>query len=157
MEEKLEVYTRSDEIRIRKEIAKVLKNENVNFELYVWPSRIRTSDYRSWFELEKYEEFKEWAEKNGVDLSPHFKKNEYENKKDKKHKEIIFPVASIAVYRGKGLDFVFPCQKENVSYTVGNLINKIQSKDSIDRMKNIINEIRKGEVNKKEKKKKEKN
>ncbi len=134
---KIELYTRSDEVCVRRQILDVLEEVGIDeLKVNVWPKRVRISDSRTWSELKKFNEFSEWAEKNNMELEPHFKKCNYEKKSSKKeYEEIIFPVASIGLYYKDELIFVYPSSKGDKIYTIGDCISVLKDNEIPEKLK----------------------
>lgn len=60
--------------------------------------------------LATYEEFSEWARRNGYSLEPAFERRSRSYLgTDAVHDVVVFPLASLAVYEGTELQAVFPC------------------------------------------------
>lgn len=134
---RVELYTRSDEVCVRRKILDVLEELELDeLKVNVWPKRVRISGSRRWSELKKFDEFREWAEKNNMDLKPHFKKYNYEKKSsEKEYEEIIFPVASIGLYYNDELVFVFPSSKGDKIYTLGDCISLLKENEIPKKLK----------------------
>lgn len=125
---KVEVYTRGEEIRLRRKILDTLRRSGIkNIKEHVWPKKINAKDIYSLMELEKYREFKEWANKNEINLDPFFKERIKESK-DKKYKEITLPVASIATYLDNEIKCVFPCRYKKTDFTISDFIDPLKNK-----------------------------
>lgn len=137
---KTEIYTRPDEVRIRKKVLDTIENYSLeNIKINIWPKRIKLTDSRSWPEIEKYREFRNWSEKNGFHLYPHFKRKLQKNKSTRDdHEEIIFPTISLAIYKNSKLQFVFPSTKKDIHYSVGDLINALKNEKTPEKLKNTI-------------------
>lgn len=161
MEYKLELFTRPDEIRLRKKIMEDIENTDLDnildIEVGVWPKRVKVSDKRSWSIIENYQRYRGWAEKNGLSLYPGFKRELIENNYINKHyEEIIFPIVSIAIYKNDDIVFVFPSTKTDTGkesyYKVGDFINLLKNKKINKKLKDtpietlIKQEIEKNEI-----------
>lgn len=82
--------------------------------------RIRTVDEdRRDGALATYEEFSEWAQRNGHSLEPAFEERtrSYVGL-DRADEVVVFPVVSLAVYEGERLEAVFPCSDGQRTYRV---------------------------------------
>ncbi len=151
MDFSIEMFTRPEEIKLRKKIKKELKNhtiDNLNLEINVWPKRVKVSNSRHWKPIKKFNQYSDWAEKNNLDLRPGFKKKTVENDfTNERYIEIIFPTISIAIYKEEILKFVFPTtQKTNETktyYKVGDLINSLKGDLQPKLYNTIIEEIKK--------------
>ncbi|MBX0321497.1 hypothetical protein EGH21_00500 [Halomicroarcula sp. F13] len=93
--------------------------------------RIRTmaEDKRSGA-LATYEEFRDWAERNGSSLEPAFERRtrSYVGL-DRVDDVVVFPVVSLAVYDDKRLQAVFPCTDDDMTYTVGDALDAFERGD----------------------------
>lgn len=147
----VEIFTRPEEIKLRKKIKKDLKNHtknNLKIDIKVWPKRVKISDSRHWTPIKKFKKYRNWAKKNDLDLHPGFKRNKVENDlTDEKYIEIIFPTISIAIYKDDKLEFVFPTtqkkKKEKIYYKVGDLINSLKGDINPKLYNTVIEEIKK--------------
>ena len=82
--------------------------------------------------LATYEEFREWAERNGYRLEPAFERRHrgYIGT-DTVREVVVFPLASLAVYEDDELRSVFPCTDESgtVHFTVGDCLDAFEADD----------------------------
>jgi hypothetical protein len=93
--------------------------------------RIRTmaEDSRSGA-LATYEEFKEWAQRNGFSLEPAFERRAREYiGMDNSDRIVVFPVVSLALYDEMTLQAVFPCSDGDTTYTVGDALEAFERGD----------------------------
>lgn len=154
MECKIELFTRPDEIKLREMIREEIENLelvrlDLDIEVGVWPKRVRVSDSRSWDIIDNYQRYRDWAEKNGLELYPAFKRQLVENNyTDETYEEIIFPIASVAIYENSNIEFVFPSgsvnPQEEIIYKVGDFINLLKNKEIDKKLRdtNIQNTIK---------------
>jgi len=93
--------------------------------------RIRTmaEDKRS-EAIQTYEEFQDWADRNGHSLTPAFERRtrSYVGM-DRVDDVVVFPVVSLAIYDGDDLEGVFPCSDEERTYTVGDALEAFERGD----------------------------
>jgi len=93
--------------------------------------RIRTmaEDKRSGA-LATYEEFDDWATRNGSSLEPAFERRTrtYVGM-DRVDEVVVFPVVSLAIYDEKRLQSVFPCTTDEHTYTVGDALDAFERGD----------------------------
>jgi len=93
--------------------------------------RIRTmaEDTRSGA-LATYEEFADWADRNGSSLEPAF---EHRTRTyvgmDRVDEVVVFPVVSLALYDATALQAVFPCSDGEHVYTVGDALDAFERGD----------------------------
>jgi len=90
--------------------------------------RIRTMDEdRRDGALATYNEFGEWAARNGYSLEPAFEQRTRSyvglNRVDD---VVVFPVVSLAIYEGASLQAVFPCSDEERNYRVLDCLDAIE-------------------------------
>jgi hypothetical protein len=81
--------------------------------------------------LATYEEFRDWAERNGHSLEPAFERRtrSYVGL-DRVDEVVVFPVVSLAMYDGSQLKGVFPCTDEDRTYTVGDALEAFERGDA---------------------------
>jgi hypothetical protein len=93
--------------------------------------RIRTmaEDKRSGA-VATYEEFTDWADRNGSSLEPAFERRTrtYVGM-DRTDDVVVFPVVSLAIYDEKSLQAVFPCTDGEYTYTVGDALDAFERGD----------------------------
>jgi hypothetical protein len=112
-----------------------LESDGVVDETSVDPSwqRIRTPEQDSRDgALATYEEFREWAERNGYRLEPAFERRHRGFVgSDTVREVVVFPLASLAVYEDDELRSVFPCSDESgtVHFTVGDCLDAVEAGD----------------------------
>lgn len=114
--------------RIRRlESEEVLDDANVAGE---W-QRIRTmaEDRRSGA-LATYDEFADWAERNGFSLEPAFERRtrSYVGL-DRVDEVVVFPVVSLAIYEDDELQAVFPCSDGSENVTVLDCLDALEAGD----------------------------
>lgn len=69
--------------------------------------------------METYEEFRAWAEANGLSLEPGFQQRSRSFiGMDDVETVVVFPVVALAVYEGQELQAVFPCTDGERTHTV---------------------------------------
>jgi hypothetical protein len=93
--------------------------------------RIRTmaEDKRSGA-LATYEEFRDWAERNGHSLEPAFERRTRTYMgMDRVEDVVVFPVVSLAIYDDTQLEAVFPCTDAERTFTVGDALEAFESGD----------------------------
>lgn len=93
--------------------------------------RIRTmaEDKRSGA-LATYEEFADWADRNGSSLEPAFERRTRTFVgMDRTDDVVVFPVVSLAIYDEKSLQAVFPCTDAELTYTVGDALDAFERGD----------------------------
>lgn len=93
--------------------------------------RIRTmaEDARSGA-LATYEEFEDWAQRNGSSLEPAFEKRTRDYiGMDRSERIVVFPVVSLALYDETTLQAVFPCSDGDTTYTVGDALDAFERGD----------------------------
>jgi hypothetical protein len=82
--------------------------------------------------LATYEEFGEWAQRNGYRLEPAFERRHrgYMGT-DTVREVVVFPLASLAVYEDEKLRSVFPCSEESgtVHFTVADALDAFEAGD----------------------------
>jgi hypothetical protein len=93
--------------------------------------RIRTmaEDKRSGA-IATYEEFNDWADRNGHSLEPAFERRtrSYVGM-DRVDEVVVFPVVSLALYDGATMEAVFPCTDAERTYTVGDALEAFERGD----------------------------
>lgn len=93
--------------------------------------RIRTmaEDKRSGA-IATYEEFKDWADRNGHSLEPAFERRtrSYVGM-DRVDEVVVFPVVSLALYERSTMQAVFPCTDDERTYTVGDALEAFERGD----------------------------
>jgi hypothetical protein len=80
--------------------------------------------------LSTYEEFRDWARRNGYSLEPAFQRRTRAYiGTDVVQDVVVFPVVSLAVYDDRDLAAVFPCSDgdEDVNYTVHDALNAFEA------------------------------
>ncbi len=94
-------------------------------------AKIRTADEdaRSGA-LATYEEFADWAARNGFSLSPAFERRtrSYVGL-DRVDEVVVFPVVSLAVYEGRRLRAAFPCSDGERVYGVEDALDALATGD----------------------------
>ena len=93
--------------------------------------RIRTmaEDTRSGA-LATYEEFRDWAQRNGSSLEPAFERRTRTYMgMDRVDDVVVFPVVSLAIYDDTTLQSVFPCTNDDHTYTVGDALDAFERGD----------------------------
>jgi hypothetical protein len=77
-----------------------------------------------------YEEFDDWATRNGFSLEPAFEKRKRAymglNRVDD---VVVFPVIALAVYDGAAIRGVFPCTDADRAYAVGDALDAFERGD----------------------------
>ncbi|MFB6307720.1 MAG: HTH domain-containing protein [Haloarculaceae archaeon] len=82
--------------------------------------------------VETYEEFADWARRNGYSLEPAFERRtrSYVGL-DRVDDVVVFPVVSLAMYEADQLQAVFPCTDEDgESYTVQDCLEAFERGDA---------------------------
>lgn len=92
--------------------------------------RTRAEDARDGA-LAIYDEFREWAERNGFSLEPAFERRKRSymglNRVDE---VVVFPVIALAIYEGDRIEGVFPCTDEERAYAVGDALDAFDRGDA---------------------------
>jgi len=93
--------------------------------------RIRTmaEDKRSGA-LATYEEFADWADRNGFSLEPAFeRRNRTYVGMDRVDDVVVFPIVSLAIYDETRLQAVFPCTHDEYTHTAGDALDAFERGD----------------------------
>ena len=80
--------------------------------------------------LATYEEFRDWAQRNGSSLEPAFERRtrSYVGM-DQVDDVVVFPVVSLAIYDDRQLQAVLPCSNGEQTYTVGDALDAFDRGD----------------------------
>jgi hypothetical protein len=91
--------------------------------------RTRSEDTRS-DALKLYDEFSDWADRNGFSLEPAFERRTRSYMGlDRVDEVVVFPVITLAIYDEADLEAVFPCTDEERNYTVGDALDAFERGD----------------------------
>jgi len=80
--------------------------------------------------LATYEEFSDWASRNGFSLEPAFERRTRRYVGiDDVEEVVVFPVVALSLYEGESMQSVFPCQDAERVYTVGDALDAFERGD----------------------------
>jgi len=101
-----------------------------DFERYLWPGRVTTTDDDAWCTAaqETYDEFASWARSEGRSLGPAFTRRTVRNEfSDQEYEVIRFPVLTLAVRADGDVARVAPSGETERHYSVEDCLDELRT------------------------------